>query len=260
MDRRHHRKAQQQKQERLEKVQRKGCLATLNGMHSTPTAGMEVMLGVEPIVFHLQAINTYKCLIWNGNWTVQQAEITSTKSHAVIVRNLAKNIKSIFQPRDKMVNTQFVPTNFDTKIGTRQEARNIDLRPGNKNQEDIMCFTDGSKMNERAGFGYITGGGLKISGSQHLGRDTTVYQAELLALAEAAFTLISKNVKGRNIRFYLDNTSAITAINNYQIRSKVIFETKRLLNKLGEDNRILVAWVPGHEGHLRNEVADRRPR
>jgi ribonuclease HI len=246
---------------RLEKVQRKGCLATLNGMRSTPTAGMEVMLGVEPIVLHLQAqaLNTYKRLIWNGNWTVQQAEITSTKSHAVIIRNLAKNIKSIFLPRDRMVYTQYVPTNFNTKIGSREEARITDLRPGNKNQEDIICFTDGSKMDDRSGFGYIiTGGGLKISGSQHLGSNTTVYQAELLALAEAAFTLISKKVKDRNIKFYLDNTSAITALNNYQIRSKVIFETKRLINKLGEDNRILVAWVPGHEGHLGNEVADRR--
>ncbi len=68
------------------------------------------------------------------------------KSHAVIVRNLARNIKSIFQPRDKMVHTQYIPTNFSTKIDTRQEARNSDLRPGTKNQEEIICFTDGSKM------------------------------------------------------------------------------------------------------------------
>ena len=134
-------------------------------MKSTPTAGMEVMLGLEPIVFHLQAqsINTYKRLIWNNGWTVQQAEIVSEKSHAVIIRKLAKNIKTIFLPRDRMVHTQFVPTHFKTKIGTRQEARESNLKPGTKDQEVITCFTDGSKMAGRAGFGYIiTGGGLKI--------------------------------------------------------------------------------------------------
>ena len=38
----------------VRKVQRRGCLSILNAMHTTPTAGMEIMLDILPIQIHLK--------------------------------------------------------------------------------------------------------------------------------------------------------------------------------------------------------------
>ena len=42
------------KVKKLEQVQRRACLATLNAMTSTPTAGMEVIIGLPPIQIYLK--------------------------------------------------------------------------------------------------------------------------------------------------------------------------------------------------------------
>ena len=45
----------------LTKLQRKACLMITRGMNSTPTAGMEAILGLEPLDIHLKgiALSTY---------------------------------------------------------------------------------------------------------------------------------------------------------------------------------------------------------
>ena len=56
--------------QRIERVQRKGCLSILNAMRSTPTAGMEIIIGIRPIQVFLQeiSIKSYIRLQENGNW------------------------------------------------------------------------------------------------------------------------------------------------------------------------------------------------
>ena len=36
-----------------------------------------------------------------------------------------------------------------------------------------------------------------------------------------------------------------------------MLECKETLNKLGKNNKVTLNWIPGHEGHMGNEVADR---
>ena len=51
--------------------------------------------------------------------------------------------------------------------------------------------------------------------------------------------------------------SAIKAINRYSIKNKLVLECKEILNQLARNNTVNISWIPGHEGHMGNEVADR---
>ena len=83
----------------------------------------------------------------------------------------------------------------------------------------IRCLTDGSKLNGRAGASFYT---KYTSGSQtdqngfHLGKYSTVFQAEVFAVAEVAKKLIMDKIEGRNEKsiILVDSQAAILAIQN----------------------------------------------
>lgn len=247
----------------LNKVQRRGCLGVLNAMRSTPTHGMEVMLGLQPMYLHLrlQAITTFKRLLVNGNWRFQVGEILNPKCHTNIMRKLTRNFNTLELPRDKLIHTEYVQTNFVTEILPREIINQTKMKPKPEQKGVIRCFTDGSKFGKSTGYGYIIwGDDVKFQGFNNLGEHTTVYQTELIAISEATFTILSNNIINKNITFYVDNQACIKTLGGYIIRSKIAYETKKLLNLLSYNNQVTVSWIPGHEGHLGNEVADRLAR
>ena len=93
----------------LTKVQRRGCLSVLNAMSSTPTVGMEIMLGIQPLSIHIriQSITTYKRLLANGNWLIQDVENLDDESHVTIMRKITKNLETLHLPRDKLLHTAY---------------------------------------------------------------------------------------------------------------------------------------------------------
>ena len=44
---------------------------------------------------------------------------------------------------------------------------------------------------------------------------------------------------------------------SYTTNSKVILEAKQTLEELAKNNQITLTWIPGHEGHMGNEIANR---
>ena len=65
---------------KLEKVQRRGCLATLNAMKTTATQAMEIIVSLKPIEIHIQALSlrSYLRLKRNGNWSLIEGEVVDT--------------------------------------------------------------------------------------------------------------------------------------------------------------------------------------
>ena len=193
-------------------------------MSSSPQAGLEVILNIPPLVIHLktQALITYKRLLVNGNWRVQEGEIRNKKNHTNIIKKLAKNLKLLHTPRDKMMNTAYIQTGFKTEIQERIIINQVMKRPGTVEVGAVNCFTDGSRFDNRSGYGYtIQGDGIKVNGYNSLGEYATVYQAELIAIQEAAFTMLGKEVRGKRITIYVDNQAAIQPLGSYQIRGRI---------------------------------------
>ena len=246
----------------LEQVQRKACLMTLNAMPSTPTASMQIILNIEPIAIYLktQALTTYVRLKANGNWRSQAGEVFHTMNHTNLITNIAEQIPNIFMPSDKLLYRELVPTRFKTFIHTRERMNRTIIKPKPYEHEEktINCCTDGSRFDDRSGAGYIImGEDLKIHGFSFLGEHTTVYQSELHAIIEATLALLEVDPVDKTINYYIDNQSAIKSLSNYQIKNKQVLEGKNLLNELSRRNTVQLFWIPGHSGHMGNEVADK---
>ena len=248
----------------ITKVQRRGCLSVLNAMSSTPTVGMEIMLGIQPLSIHIriQSITTYKRLLANGNWLIQDGENLDKDSHVTIMRKITKNLETLHLPRDKLLHTAYTPTKFSTEILPREVINAVKKKPKPTEPNTINCFTDGSKFDgrdgiSRSGFGYlIWGENIKQNGFNYLGTHATVYQCELMAIQEAAFVMINKGIVNKKILFYVDNQAAITTLGNYLIKSNVALKTKQMVNTLSHNNQVIISWIPGHNGHQGNVVAD----
>ena len=246
----------------LERVQRKACLTILNAMTSTPTAGMEVILNIEPISIYLrsQALTTFTRLKANGNWRSQPGEVFNKMNHTKLIINLADQIPEISMPTDKLIYRELIPTYFRTFILSREIMNRTLVKPKPNEYEDntINCCTDGSRFQGNSGAGYIImGENLKIHGFSFLGEHTTVYQSEIHAIIEATRSLLNENLENKTINYYVDNQSAIKSLGNYVIKNKQVLEGKTLLNQLARNNTVQMFWIPGHSNHLGNEVADR---
>lgn len=250
---------------KLGKVQRQGCLATLNAMKTTPTAGMEVILGIRPIDIYLKelAISSYLRLNRNGNWTPIPGEVLGKNAHSNIILDIIKEIPEVRIPVDNLLNKDYVVSNFKTSIKTREEmtiqAGNIKLTPADP--ASVHVYTDGSKTNYGSGCAYILRGNretrVKAQDYITLGRLSTVFQAEVFAIGEACRKMINMDLAGNNISFFVDSQAAILALDNYIIRTRSVAESKSALNILGSNNNITINWIPSHIGILGNEVADR---
>ena len=50
--------------------------------------------------------------------------------------------------------------------------------------------------------------------------------------------------------------TASVALENTKIKSKTTLDAVLALNKLGENNQVLIIWIPAHSGYLGNEKAE----
>ena len=182
----------------LRRIQRKGCLATLNGMVSTPTASMECIMGILPIDIYILkvAVNSYLRMVKNGNWITKEGEIINKLAHGNIVMTASKEIKELHMPTDKLTPKQYIDSKFRTEIMDRSEFQNLVIKFTPLRDDTVNCFTDGSRIDTSTGCGYVYRGKGNFIGQgfQNLGQFSTVFQAEVNAINEAATKLLAKDI------------------------------------------------------------------
>ena len=89
---------------------------------------------------------------------------------------------------------------------------------------------------------------------EHLGREATVFQGEILAIQRGAEQL--QNIKGKKIVFISDSQASLAALNNNCYKAKSTWECHRALNLLAENNKVELKWTRAHVGTFGNELAD----
>ena len=77
-------------------------------LKSTPTAGMELMIGLSPICTHVKstAISSYNRLKQTNTWRPKEGEPLWKNSHTREISTLAKNFPDIKKPQDGLTNTK----------------------------------------------------------------------------------------------------------------------------------------------------------
>ena len=235
----------------LQKLNRLACLSIAPVRRSTPTLGLEVIYDLLPLDLHIKqlALNTMKRILpmtsskWDGIGKNKNGHIKFwTKELDKLGLITECNDKII---PDRLGNKNFEILDFETHGNDAEESYN-----------NIYVYTDGSKIDGLAGYGLILKRNKKsfYRNKGHLGKLTTVFMAEVKAILEATERL--KYRKNEKIIFRIDSQSAILAINNDLISSKLVQNCLTKLNLLGRKNKVILQWIKAHVGHAGNELAD----
>ena len=234
----------------LNHVQRLACLAITGTVRTAPTSALEVMLDLLPLDIYIrkEAKLTTLRLLSEGRWKRQP-----DSKHSDILDVVEVKFSSM--PEDRIRKIHIFQQLFSTSIPSRNDwlQKGMECVPS----ADVTCFTDGSLVNGKAGAGvHLVLGQEIIEQSFPLGRHTSVFQAEVFAVLQCTYLLLEMNLVGMLVNIFIDSQACIRALSSVSIRSKVVKECKEALNRLCQNNRVWLFWVPGHEGFQGNEAAD----
>ena len=131
-----------------------------------------------------------------------------------------------------------------------------DYNPADSNSGTIY-FTDGSKSEDGAGAAMVKtcNGEINDSWTTTLHSDSTVFQAELIAIESALIDIQSSTRPIGSVRIYSDSQSALMALSRPN-KDKWVEGIRRKLLRLGRDLDIKIGWVKAHVGFKANEMAD----
>ena len=123
---------------------------------------------------------------------------------------------------------------------------------------ELNFYTDGSKIDDRVGAGFVAFRGKNeiIAKNFSLPKICSVFQAEILAIREAA-KFLTENRGFKYVRFFVDSQAALLALENRTVTSALVLETIQQLNTASKDRKITLIWVKAHIGTKGNELADK---
>ena len=122
--------------------------------------------------------------------------------------------------------------------------------------EAVNCYTDGSRMDGRLGAAYHiqTHGCPDATRTLHLGSYSTVPQAEVFALISAAKALLAQP-REKEINIYVDSLGTLQSLQP-GLKTGLAAECVEALNRLSEDRKVSVHWIPAHSGYDGNELVN----
>ncbi|XP_069356405.1 uncharacterized protein [Maniola hyperantus] len=230
-------------QQELQKFQRQACLAITGCMSTTPTAALEVILGIPPLHIHIKEEATLAALRLktSGHWKEQNT------MHTKILGQSINKEPRLQWKCDRTEKQHILDKNY--KINSE---KNLDPKPA---QDTIEVYTDGSKTKTGTGAGaYCQELNMRISHA--LGKDNSVFQAECVGIMTAAIAVANRQVTNFKININSDSQAALKALARFSTTSQLIQDCHKTLETLAMSNDITLRWVKGHDGDQGNEAAD----
>lgn len=238
----------------LGKVQRLACLCITGAMTTTPTAALEVILGLPPL--HLRVRME---ALRGGYRLYTNSELHPPwEGHTSILRGILEN-ETLNMRADKIKKIYHFSKPFEVVIPTRDdwsENRTKSMMDG------TVLYTDGSKTSDTTGYGIYEASTRGRQISANLGRYATVFQSEIYAILQSTYLLLQRNYSGRKICIVTDSKAALAALASCEVTSSLTDECLRALEELGSKNKLKIIWTPGHlcEGNQRADELAKRGR
>ena len=224
---------------------------------STPTTALEIMLDIKPLhLFCVQEALAARIRLdpvlefgWDG--------LSHTKTHSTSHMKFLQN---------KLEKYDINPDSTDRcsvmkwSAGFKINRESFDGSAKHRQPTQFNVFTDGSKLNDQTGSGVVIYHGTReVHHKCHrLPNGTTVFQAEVAAVAVAAETLLNMNeTRVKYVKIFVDSQAALTALGNAHVTSKVVAQAIDRLNELAQTvSGVQLLWIPAHKGFTGNERAD----
>ncbi len=229
--------------DRLTKVQRKALLPITQPLRSTPTAGLENILGWMPLPLHAErtGLSTYiriKQLVpskWDGSGGAGAAT-----GHL----SLWKKAESQLYPENYPKETKCSPSFFWRDNGILKEDFGTPL----------FVYTDASKNNENVGYAWAACDDTYCIAEDYISaKDMDIHSAELMGIKEALSWLKENYFPERKVILKSDSRSAVQVLNGHKAKNNQEIEIFALLQDLPQ---VEVTWVKGHNNNTGNELAD----
>jgi len=249
-------------QTKLGRIQRLSNIMVTGALPSTPGTALDIITNTTPMELWLdeEAAKGALRLKSLGHWlttpTSSKKPSKSFQSHISSMNDYLSDIPAAQEPQDNIIPILNIDQKFEVVIPSREDYPKL----GDEAWSDISCFTDGSKMEESVGAAvviYDAPDNVTHTKSFHLGASSTVFQAEVFAVGQAAITLVEMETIDKNVLINCDSQAAIRALTKTVIRSSAVHNANQALNKLAESNRVKLSWIPAHSGFAGNELADK---
>ena len=122
------------------------------------------------------------------------------------------------------------------------------------NHSTIKVYTDGSKVDGIVGVGFYAEypNNSPKQAFFHLGINSTMFQAKVLAISEVAKNLLLENMHNQSIVVLVDSQAAIKALMENTVTSNTELNCIRNLNQLGKQNHenTTLSGLLGMQGYL----------
>ena len=130
---------------KLNKIQRLACTMILNATHSTPTAGMEAILGLQPLHIYMKtkALTESLRIQKHNHWRPKTGESLWKSAHSLHLNKWKKQIKDLVEVTDSNCKTSCTQCLYTTQIKNREELEHPKKKPQSDHTNQIHCFTDG---------------------------------------------------------------------------------------------------------------------
>ena len=224
----------------LKKAQRHALMAMSSSMRSTPTSGMEVVLGLPPLDIHAKTLATLS----------RQRTRSTLKDTWDGLGNTSKGHR---RTHDDIL-AEVIPRNYPID----QVRKHLEWICNDLVEEpEITLYTDGSKE-EKVGAGWAVchGDNVVADESVFLGTLTTVFQAEVIAI-DRGLKWVNENCPDpTKIKIRTDSQAAMNAILSPITVSKVVKDCKGTIRAAQNSHKVELEWVKGHADNTGNELAD----
>ena len=217
---------------------------------TTPQASLELMTHILPLDLHIKEM-TIKAYTRLKN----QLDTPRKPTKSFILPHLAYCSN----------NADYLDTNDDRCEYLEWERRlcickeSFKADPKIWQKSEFTVYTDGSKINDKVGSGYVIFKGNKVIqyANERLSDHATVFQEEIHTLTQAARYILSSNIKIKYLKFFSDSQAAIQAIDKALVTSTMVRDAvctlEEVTNKIPSTKLL---WIKAHAGHEGNEIAD----
>jgi hypothetical protein len=209
----------------VRKLNRLACLSVIGVRRGTPTAALEIMLGIMPLEVFIKGIVAKALLRVCRVNKIDPGEYDTFKGgHLNYARDKAVECGLLNLPLDEEVKrvSWFKPF--------KVEKFDKDAIPP---YDQIVAYTDGSKGefgHSGAGFVVYEGNKELVRFGEYRGKVSTVFQTEVYALGEAIKFMLNLPLTNKQMWLASDSQSAIQAITGHIIKSPLVRSVRERKN------------------------------